>query len=92
MFLIVKNCADEVDTVVETIEQITEVVEKVAEVVDKVAEDIADDLPEGGRFRKAVVLIENVAEQTAKDAHLLEDIIHKVYLINLNYNTTKFEV
>ncbi|CAA2956801.1 Hypothetical predicted protein [Olea europaea subsp. europaea] len=69
---------NEVDTVVETIEQITEVVEKVAEVVDKVAEDIADDLPEGGRFRKAVVLIENVAEQTAKDAHLLEDIIHKV--------------
>ncbi|CAI9778053.1 unnamed protein product [Fraxinus pennsylvanica] len=69
---------DEVDTAVETIEHITEVVEKVAEVVDKVAEDIADDLPEGGRFRKAVDFIENVAEETAKDAHLLGDIIHKV--------------
>lgn len=66
----------------ETIEQITEVVEKTAEVVDKVAENIADHLPEGGKFRKTVDFIENVAETTAKDAHLVEDIIDKVYLIN----------
>ncbi|XP_022894252.1 uncharacterized protein LOC111408727 isoform X1 [Olea europaea var. sylvestris] len=68
----------EVDTAMETIEQITEVVEKTAEVVDKVAENIADHLPEGGKFRKTVDFIENVAETTAKDAHLVEDIIDKV--------------
>ncbi|CAA2956797.1 uncharacterized protein LOC111408726 isoform X2 [Olea europaea var. sylvestris] len=73
--LIFKN---EVDTAMETIEQITEVVEKTAEVVDKVAENIADHLPEGGKFRKTVDFIENVAETTAKDAHLVEDIIDKV--------------
>ncbi|KAL2467829.1 Plastid-targeted protein 3 [Forsythia ovata] len=68
----------EVDTAVETIEEITEVVEKAAEVVDKVAENIADHLPEGGKFRKTIDFIENVAEKTAKDAQLVEDIINKI--------------
>ncbi|CAI9778052.1 unnamed protein product [Fraxinus pennsylvanica] len=69
---------NEVDTAVETIEQITEVVEKTAEVVDKVAENIADHLPEGGKFRNTVDFIENVAETAAKDARLVGDIIDKV--------------
>ncbi|KAL2467863.1 uncharacterized protein Fot_51388 [Forsythia ovata] len=69
---------NEVDTAVETIEEITEVVEKAAEVVDKVAENIADHLPEGGKFRKTIDFIENVAEKTAKDAQLVEDIINKI--------------
>ncbi|XP_073314416.1 uncharacterized protein [Primulina huaijiensis] len=75
-FLKIRN---EVETVVETIEEIAEVVEKVADGVEKVAEDIADHLPEGGTLRKAVDFVENVAETVSKDAHLVEDLIHKVH-------------
>ncbi|XP_073020614.1 uncharacterized protein [Primulina eburnea] len=68
----------EVETAVETIEEIVEVVEKVAEGVETVAEDIADHMPEGGSLRKAVDFVENVAETVGKDAHLVEELIHKV--------------
>ncbi|KAK4429582.1 hypothetical protein Salat_1258800 [Sesamum alatum] len=61
-----------------TVEEIVEAVEKVAEGVEKVAEDIADDLPEGGRLRKAVDFVESVAERASKDAHLVGDFIDKV--------------
>ncbi|XP_073128490.1 uncharacterized protein [Henckelia pumila] len=70
---------NEVEMVVDTIEEIAEVVEKVAEGVEKVAEDIADHLPEGGTLRKAVDFVENVAETVGNDAHLVEDLIHKVH-------------
>ncbi|KAL0438174.1 UNVERIFIED_CONTAM: hypothetical protein Slati_2300400 [Sesamum latifolium] len=69
---------NEVETAVETVEEIVEAVEKVAEGVEKVAEDIADDLPEGGRLRKAVDFIESVAERASNDAHLVGDFIDKV--------------
>ncbi|KAI3464601.1 hypothetical protein Pfo_021264 [Paulownia fortunei] len=69
---------NEVETAVETVEGIVEAVEKVAEGVEKVAEDIADDLPEGGRLRKAVDFVEHVAERASKDAHLVGDFIDKV--------------
>ncbi|KAL0326095.1 UNVERIFIED_CONTAM: hypothetical protein Sradi_5178800 [Sesamum radiatum] len=69
---------NEVETAVETVEEIVEAVEKVAEGVEKVAEDIADDLPEGGRLRKAVDFVESVAERASKDAHLVGDFIDKV--------------
>ncbi|XP_030949889.1 uncharacterized protein LOC115973788 isoform X2 [Quercus lobata] len=68
----------EVDTVVEAAEEVAEVVEKVAEEVDKVAEEISEHLPEGGKLRVAVKIIEKVAEKTAKDAQLVEDVIDKV--------------
>lgn len=70
---------NEVETAVETIEEIAEVVEKVAEEVEKVAEDISDHLPEGGRLRKVVDYVENVAEIVDKDARLVEDLVHKVH-------------
>ncbi|KAM3710234.1 hypothetical protein ACJW30_01G013800 [Castanea mollissima] len=68
----------EVDAVVETAEEVVEVVEKVAEEVDKVAEEISEHLPEGGKLRVAAKIIEKVAEKTAKDAQLVEDVIDKV--------------
>ncbi|KAI3460527.1 hypothetical protein Pfo_017190 [Paulownia fortunei] len=69
---------NEVDTAVATIEVIVDAVEKVAEGVEKAAEHIADDLPEGGRLRKAVDFVENVAERASKEAHLVGDFIDKV--------------
>ncbi|KZV23166.1 hypothetical protein F511_05005 [Dorcoceras hygrometricum] len=69
---------NEVETAVETIDEIVELVEKVAEGVEKVAEDISDQLPEGGKLRNAVDFVENVADTVGKDAHLVDDLIHKV--------------
>lgn len=74
--------ADEVDKVVEVAEEVTEVVEKVAEGVEKVAEDMAEVLPEGGKLRGAAEFVERVAEETAKDARLVEGLIDKVDIIN----------
>ncbi|KAL7155772.1 hypothetical protein ABFS83_03G098800 [Erythranthe nasuta] len=69
---------NEVETAVEAVEGIVDAVEKVTEGVEKVAEDIAEDLPEGGRLRKAVDFIEHVAERANRDAHLVGDFIDKV--------------
>ena len=66
---------------VETAEDVVEAVEKVAEEVDKVAEEIKERLPAGGKLRVAVTSIENIAERTAKDAEMVDDIIDKVILI-----------
>lgn len=59
-------------------EEIVKVVEQAAEVVEKVAEEISGDLPAGGKFKKVVDIVENVAEQTAEDAHIVENAIDKV--------------
>ncbi|KAK0577337.1 hypothetical protein LWI29_031506 [Acer saccharum] len=62
----------------ETAEHVAEIVEDVAEKVEKVAEEVADHLPQGGRLKDAVTLIENVAKETAKDANLADQFIEKV--------------
>ncbi|XVF61554.1 hypothetical protein PTKIN_Ptkin08bG0139200 [Pterospermum kingtungense] len=67
-----------VDTVVESVECVVEVVEKVAEEVEKVADEVADALPENGKLKEAVCLIETVAKETAKDARIAEELIQKV--------------
>ncbi|KAJ0940038.1 hypothetical protein HanRHA438_Chr02g0068151 [Helianthus annuus] len=76
---------DEVDTVVEETEKIVDRIEDVAETVDKVAKDVADHLPEGGKLRNAVVFVEGVAEEIAREAHLVEDFLHEVF-INISTN------
>ncbi|XP_057974238.1 uncharacterized protein LOC131162099 [Malania oleifera] len=68
----------EIETAAEATEHVTEMVEKVAEEVEKVTEEVVDELPEGGKLKKAVAFVENVAKETAKDAHLAQDIIEKV--------------
>lgn len=67
----------DVDTAVETVEEIAEVVEKVSEIVDTVAEKISDELPEGGKLKKVVDILEDVAEATAEDARTVGDAIDK---------------
>ncbi|KAF4366745.1 hypothetical protein F8388_020107 [Cannabis sativa] len=67
-----------VDMAVNTVEAVAEAVEKVAEKVEDIADDIADNLPDNGKLKDAVLFIEKVAHETAKDAHLLDDFIEKV--------------
>ncbi|KAL7160274.1 hypothetical protein ABFS83_01G083100 [Erythranthe nasuta] len=67
----------EVDMAAQTVEKIADAVEKVAEEVDKAAEGIAAGLPEGG-FKKVVKFVEVLAEETAKDAQKVEDLMDKV--------------
>lgn len=62
-----------------------EMVEKVAEVVEKVADDVrmaavefAAKLPEGGKLKDIVQSIKHLAEETEKDAQVVEDLMHKV--------------
>jgi hypothetical protein len=50
----------------------------VAEQVDKLAEDVADHLPPGGKLKEAAALIEHLAEETAKGAHLVDKAIEQV--------------
>ncbi|KAL3834872.1 hypothetical protein ACJIZ3_009608 [Penstemon smallii] len=67
----------EVDMAAETVEKIADTVGKVAEQVDKAAEDIAESLPEGG-LKNFVGLVEDIAEETTKDAQKVEDLMDKV--------------
>lgn len=57
---------------------LNEATEKIAEVVEKAAVDFTGYLPAGGKSRKAVEFVENVAERAAKDADLVGDFIDKV--------------
>ncbi|XP_010681223.3 uncharacterized protein LOC104896204 [Beta vulgaris subsp. vulgaris] len=69
---------NEVDTVVQTVEMVVETVEKVAEGVAHVADEVANQLPEGGKLQNIVCHVANMAEETAKDAHLVDQLIEKV--------------
>ncbi|XP_024932087.3 uncharacterized protein LOC112492528 isoform X2 [Ziziphus jujuba] len=68
----------EVDMVVESVENVAEIVEMVAEKVEEVADNIADKLPGDGKLKEALRLVENVAKETAKDAHLVDQLMEKV--------------
>ncbi|KAK6117219.1 hypothetical protein DH2020_049098 [Rehmannia glutinosa] len=61
----------------QTVEKIADTVGKVAEEVDKAAEDIAEALPEGG-LKKVVSFVEDLAEETTKEAQRVEDLMDKV--------------
>ncbi|XVF64838.1 hypothetical protein PTKIN_Ptkin09bG0198600 [Pterospermum kingtungense] len=69
---------NDADKVLETAEQISDVVEEVAEKVEKIADDIGDQLPEGGKLKATLELVEDIAEQTAKEARLAGDLVDKV--------------
>ncbi|XP_051137781.1 uncharacterized protein LOC127255996 isoform X3 [Andrographis paniculata] len=67
----------EVDLAAQTVEKIADAVEHVAEEVDKVAEGIGAALPDGG-LKSMVHFVEVLAEETAKDAQNVEDLMDKV--------------
>ncbi|KAK4771526.1 hypothetical protein SAY87_032058 [Trapa incisa] len=68
----------EVKVVVERAEEVASKIEEIAEDVEKVAEEVAEQLPEGGKLRDEVTYVENVAELTAKDARLAQQILEKI--------------
>lgn len=72
------DCAEEVETVVDTAELVLDVVEKVAEEVVEIADILEEKLPEGGKMKDAIERVESVAREIAKDADLLEDLLQKV--------------
>lgn len=65
---------------VETVDQVAEVIEQVAEGVEKVADEIGDNLAEGGKLRGAFDSIENAARKAADGAHLVDQILDKVFI------------
>ncbi|KAL1568980.1 hypothetical protein AAHA92_00517 [Salvia divinorum] len=67
----------EVGVVAETVEEIADAVGKVAEEVDRAAEDLAEALPEGG-LKQVVSFVEDLAEETSKDAQMVEELMDKV--------------
>ncbi|KAF5444823.1 hypothetical protein F2P56_033922 [Juglans regia] len=69
---------NEVDTAVQIAEDVAETIERVAEKVEEAAEEVADHLPAGGKLKDAATFIENLAKETAKDANLVDGVIHKV--------------
>lgn len=67
----------EVDIAAQTVEKVAVTVGKVAEEVEKAAVDIEKSLPEGG-LQRVVSFVEDLAEETAKDAKTVEDLMDKV--------------
>ncbi|KAH7847917.1 hypothetical protein Vadar_031598 [Vaccinium darrowii] len=68
----------DVEQVAERAEEISEAIEKVSEKVDKVAEDVAEELPEGGKLRKAIESVEKAAEEVDKAAEVAHKLIDQV--------------
>ncbi|KAG8091388.1 hypothetical protein GUJ93_ZPchr0012g19911 [Zizania palustris] len=63
---------------VEMVKDAAEVVEEVATAAEKVSAEVAEKLPEHGTLRRAAVLVEHASKEVAEEAHLAQDIIHKV--------------
>ncbi|ONK75608.1 uncharacterized protein A4U43_C03F18680 [Asparagus officinalis] len=69
----------EVEMVAGAVDNVAKVVEEVAMVTEKMAEDAAESLPEDDhKLKDALVCIENVSKKVVEEAHLTQDIIHKV--------------
>ncbi|KAL9272405.1 hypothetical protein AKJ16_DCAP17792 [Drosera capensis] len=68
----------EAEIVMQEVEKVAEAVEKVATMAEKVSADIAQQLPDDDKFKAAALIAEHVSEETANDAHIVEQIIHKV--------------
>ncbi|GKV35433.1 hypothetical protein SLEP1_g43696 [Rubroshorea leprosula] len=71
----------EAEMVVGGVEIAAEVVEKVATATEKASEKVAANLSDDSKLKEAALLVERVSKETAKDARLTEDIIHKVEAI-----------
>uniref|UniRef100_C6JRS2 Uncharacterized protein n=1 Tax=Sorghum bicolor TaxID=4558 RepID=C6JRS2_SORBI len=68
----------EVEMVKDTAEAVAEVVEMAATAAEKASSEVAEQLPEKGRLRAVAVLVEHASKEVAEEAHLAQDILHKV--------------
>ncbi|XP_022141966.1 uncharacterized protein LOC111012212 [Momordica charantia] len=68
----------EAEMVIEEAESVAEVVEKAAEIAEKASAEIAKKLPEKSKLKEAAEVVETYSKQIAHDAHLTQDILHKV--------------
>ncbi|KAJ4716843.1 Plastid-targeted protein 2 [Melia azedarach] len=73
-----KKIEGEAEMVVEEAETVAEVVEKVATAAEKLSADVADILPDHSKLKEAALFVERVSKETAHDAHLTKNFIHKV--------------
>ena len=69
---------DEAEMVIEEAENVAEVVEKVAELTEKESTKICEKLPEKSKLKEAAEVVESYSKEIAHDAHLTQDILHKV--------------
>lgn len=83
---------EQVAIAAETVESVADAVGKVADEVDKVAEEFAEKLPEGGMLRGIVKSIEHLAEETEKDAQLVEDLMDKVFIYCFFFHLLKLAI
>ncbi|XP_019174135.1 PREDICTED: uncharacterized protein LOC109169710 isoform X1 [Ipomoea nil] len=74
---LVRSGTEQVEAAAETVEKVADVVGNVAHEVDKAAEGFKENLP-AGKLKDIVEAIEHVAEETAKDAQIVEDLMDKV--------------
>ncbi|KAF5197702.1 hypothetical protein FRX31_012712 [Thalictrum thalictroides] len=72
--IVIKN---KMDTVLQNVEIFAEGIEEVARRVDKIADEMTEKLPEGN-FKKAIEMIDAVAEETIKKADCVEELVDKV--------------
>lgn len=68
----------EVETVVEEAENVAEALEKAAIATEKASAQVVENLPDNSKLKEAALLVERVSKETAKDAHLTRDLLHKV--------------
>ncbi|PIA52008.1 hypothetical protein AQUCO_01000115v1 [Aquilegia coerulea] len=72
--IVIKN---KMDSVLQNVEIMAEGIEEVARRVDKMADEMTEKLPEG-KFKKAIQMIDVVAEETIKKADCVEELLDKV--------------
>ncbi|WCJ18786.1 hypothetical protein M5689_001111 [Euphorbia peplus] len=77
-WLAVKKIEGEVEIGLEVAENAAAAVEKVAAVAENVSTQLAEKLPQNGKFKQAAVIMEDLSKATAHDAHLTNNFIHKV--------------
>ncbi|OMO71694.1 hypothetical protein CCACVL1_18102 [Corchorus capsularis] len=62
--------------IVEEVETVPEIVEKVATVAKKVSAQVAENLPDDSKLKKAAMVVEHVSEISTQDAHATTEFIH----------------
>lgn len=68
----------EVKTTVKMAENVRVTVGKGSREVEEAAEEVAPQLPEGGKLKQVVGIVENVAKETTTETHRVEEVNDKV--------------